>query len=97
MLLVSCLQLLVVADFEKLSAYAFYGESNHLFPPNPHHHCDQSAPSLSAPSDSEDEVQKNASDTETEPKLDNNQEIIELAQRQPSKFQEVLWLVEVRS
>lgn len=82
----------VVADFEKFSAYAFYaGESNHIFPPNCHPHRDQSAPPLSPPSDSENEA-KSASDAETEPELDNDQEIIELAQRQPSKFQEVLRL-----
>ncbi len=76
-----------VTDFEKISAFAFNGD----LPQVP---CEQNVPSASIPSDSDPEVQ-NDSNAETEPDSGNDQEMIELAQKQPSKFQEALTL-EVR-
>jgi len=79
------------SDFEKISVPAFYGELPHGPPPRAH--CDQNAPANFLSSDSDTEAQNN-SNADTEP--DDDQEMIELAQNQPSKFQEALRL-EVRS
>jgi len=79
------------SDFEKFSVPAFYGKLPHG--PLPHAHCDQNAPANFLSSDSDTKAQNN-SNADTEP--DNNQEMIELAQNQPSKFQEALRL-KVRS
>jgi hypothetical protein len=84
---------LFVADFEKISAFAFYGELPHA-PSHDPLNGDENAPSASSPSDSNSEAQ-NGSNSGTEPD-DNDQEMIDLSQRQPSKFQEALNL-EVRS
>ena len=81
-----------VADFEKFSAYAFYSELPQD-PPCQDPHGDQNALSVSEVSDSESEA-KNGSTVETE--LENDQEMLELAQKHLSKFQEALRL-KVRS
>jgi hypothetical protein len=75
------------ADFENFSVDAFYGALPQDPPPRIHR--DQISPSGFLSSDADSDTQRNDnSDTEQ----DNDQEMIELAQKQPSKFQEALRL-----
>ena len=77
----------VAADLENFTVFAFYGELPQDPSQNPHDD-ENTASSASDPEAQHD------SEVETEP--DNDKEMIELAQRQPSKFQQALRL-EVRS
>ena len=72
----------VCADFEKFSAHAFSGDI-------PQAHPCRRKQSVSSVSDSEDRVASD-SNAETEVDSENDQEMIELAWTQLSKFQQAL-------